>query len=383
MGASKRSRRPEFDHDGARILGQSLWKRYATRQAAQLAKTERREITEFASEAHKLIRRPPLATVPMENRFFVDFKDWQKRTKERRIHHSQQPPPPPPPKPDKIDVLFVHRGGYTFGAPNPEYFNQPPHSLIEGIGSTTVEEYADPLIGLISLGFVGGNQFYTQGGLMMSSPLPEHFRGVVPFDGVSVAASIYDVADITNIKKNTNLSIEALLYCPVRNSNPNNLEDSVSGLYALYPGLATAPLSGFVTVRGYFDLTVSSVLNGRVMNTSTNTLFLLQRSRNNGTGPGNFGAYFKTLVDDCVFIVPTTVGNTVGLTTNIHITTADHLIIQAQVRLQGLRAGNNNPGAGYVGAMFQSISKQVTNVDIGAFGYPCPFQVSSIAAFIT
>lgn len=316
-----------------------------------------------------------------------------KRDKARQMaaHHrkggpiSATPYSVPPSWLDKVQFLFFHQGNYSFGTPDPEYFDQPPYNYLKGIGSTTVEEYADPLTGLISIGFVGGNFFNAAGGVFSTSPMPEQFNYLIPCDGVSVAASIYQVADISNINEKTRLSITAGLQCPVRNSDPNDTNESVNGVYAIYPGLASSAMSGLVCVTGYFNLTVSSALNGQIVKSNTNTAVLLQRMMNNSGGPGSYGAYFNILADECVFIDPSTVDQTIYLSTDFQLglPEADQLIVEAQVRLVGLRAGHGDPGAGFVGAKFQNVPdyKHVTPIDIGFYGYACPFQVVNIGAF--
>jgi hypothetical protein len=86
---------------------------------------------------------------------------------------------------------------------------------------------------------------------------------------------------------------------------------------------------------------------------------------------------FNLLWEDCVFIAPSTVNQTVDLQTKFSIGSfaADKLLVEARVTLVGLRGGVNDPGAGFLGVKFQQGPPGVEQVSLGPLGYSCPFQV--------
>jgi hypothetical protein len=96
------------------------------------------------------------------------------------------------------------------------------------------------------------------------------------------------------------------------------------------------------------------------------------------SGPGTYGTAFNVIADDCVFFLPENISQTASVATSLPLGDADQLTIEAEVELAGLRIGNKAPGAGYIGATFQDKSPQVTRLFGGTFGYPCPFQITSI-----
>ena len=91
------------------------------------------------------------------------------------------------------------------------------------------------------------------------------------------------------------------------------------------------------------------------------------------------------LAADSVFLAPETTDQTVDLATTLHVgrVAFNQLIVEAQIQIFGVRAGNGDPEAGYVGVRFQDLNNHdhVTAVDF-PYGYSCPFQIVNMAAFV-
>jgi hypothetical protein len=377
---------------GSQLLGQPLWKHYGELQAVRTAAFDRERMAQIAKEARRSASKATgLSVSPVVEKAraalelqIKQHKAWSKPKVRSKGHAPIASPRSWPPwwREIDVDVLFYHTGNYGFATPNPQVFTQTPNNYLKGIGSTTIAEYADPLTGSISLGFAGGDFRNNAGGIFSASPMTEQWKFPVPHDGISVSASIYQLADISNLAKNTGLIVAAGLQCPVRNSNPNDPDQSFEGLFDFTPGLASSALSGLVSVEGYFSLTVSSSSNGQMVNSATNTATVFRYGLISINGPGGYGGLdYKLVYDECVFTAPETVDQTVYLNTPLTIGTADQLIVEVQVRLVGIRGGIADPGAGFLGVKFQDDYHPVTPVDLGLLGYACPFRVVNIGAF--
>jgi hypothetical protein len=279
--------------------------------------------------------------------------------------------------------LFFQAGNYALALPHPETFWQSPGDYYKGVGSTQIEAYADNVSGEISLGFVGGDFRYGTGSIFMKSPMTQTFPGLLPLDGISTSASLFAVAKVpANHWNVASAGISVGLSCPVRNSDPNNVNQSVNGLYALDPGLASSALSGLVTATGFLNVTATTLSQGAVVSSNSSTTILLSRMMTQG--PGSFESNVQLVQDDCVFIEPSLQDQTIEALSNITLDgPADTLVVEAEVRLIGARGGIGDPGAGFIGAKLQSVpDPNVSQVDIGAYGYSCPFQVAWMGAFI-
>jgi hypothetical protein len=276
------------------------------------------------------------------------------------------------------DVLFFHLGNYSAGTPNPQLYDHTPVNPLTGLGSTTVAEYADPLTGLISVGFAGGIFRNAVGGVFSKSPITETFGGC---DGISAAASILQTADVSSLPRRSRVTILACLQCPVRNSDPTDPDQSFEGLFELFPGLSSAALSGLVYAYGYVTLTVTATKGSRIVASNSTAVSLFKLAyRNAPSPPAAYGTAFEKLLDECIFITPPTLNETIELETPLMLRSeADHLICQAEVRIVGVRGGIGDPGAGYIAAKFQD-GPPVTPVNLGALGYACPFRVAYLAA---
>ena len=95
---------------------------------------------------------------------------------------------------------------------------------------------------------------------------------------------------------------------------------------------------------------------------------------------------WNILADDCVFTVPGNLDQTAILTTQIEVDNdVDTLIVEAHVGIAGLRAGNADPGAGYVAAAFQAPGECLALPSPGPIpivpSYACAFRVVAIAAY--
>ena len=139
-------------------------------------------------------------------------------------------------------------------------------------------------------------------------------------------------------------------------------------------------MSGLIDITAYFYLTVSALKNGIILTSASTFSVLLGKAL---AAQGKTTARVSvSLQDFCILTEPGVVNQTVHVDVPITISGADQLVVEAQVRLAGMRGGVNDPGAGWLGAAFQGNPYHpVTPVDLGLLGYPCPFAVTSVAAF--
>jgi hypothetical protein len=276
-------------------------------------------------------------------------------------------------------TLFLHAGNYTFATPNPQVFTQTPAvgNPYKGITQTTLAEYADALTGSISLGFAGGDFRFTTGAVEYSSPLPEIFGQT---DGITATGSVFEVADISALVQPVKLIASASLQCPVRNDPALGIYGDFNGLFDSFPGLNSSAMRGLIDISAYFYLTVSALKDGATL-TSTSTFSVLFGKAL--AAQTKTTAWVPVSVQDfCIFTEPGVENKTVHLDLPITVSGADQLVVEAQVRLVGMRGGVNDPGAGWLGVSFQGNPYHpVTPVNLGLLGYPCPFTVTSIAAF--
>jgi hypothetical protein len=365
---------------GEKLLGSNVWKSYEKLKQSRQIKSSRLASASFARAIKALNSQAPLRTLPPQN---IDPAELEKLWALRRA--KPKPRDRFLPRPLGLPTCyFTHNKNYTFARPNPEYISEPRANLLKGIGSTEIEEYADALSGKISLGFAGGNWLLADGTSFFSSPMPLHGGGVSGFvlkvDGIVTSGSVFDVADVSALQyeipstPQTNLVITASVHCPVRQFG-SGVDQNFDSLFQMRPGLYTSPAQGLIAVTANLNLTASTTANGQIVNSSTNSLTLMRRIMN--SGPGTYGTAFNLITDDCVFLFPN-LFQTASLATSLPLGNADQLIIEAEIELAGLRIGNNAPGAGYIGATFQDNSPQVTRLFGGTFGYPCPFQITSI-----
>ena len=370
------------------LLSATLWKNLRSQQKRSRAEFESEYLDEIAKLAHRAALAPALPISPLVPkshaaiaRRLKNRSAWKRPAGRRKSATVPSLPHILPPSwlDQRANTLFFHFGNYAFGSPNPQVYDQTPNNYYTGLGSTTVAEYADPLTGLISVGFAGGDFRNGAGGIFSRSPITETFGGL--FDGIAASASVYQLADLSALPSRSRVSVFAGLQCPVRHSDPNAPDKSFEGLFELFPGLPTSALSGFVCAYGYFNLRVTATKGSQVVASNSNTSVLFSLAYNNAqSGPGSYGSAFQTLWDDCVFIAPQTVNETIELETPLLIRFGDRLICQAEVRIVGLRGGIADPGAGYLGAKFQNDYNPVTPVNLGLLGYRCPFRVVYIGA---
>jgi len=371
------------------VFGRTGWNKYLASQATRNAKADAKRLAEVKKLAQIVAKdggshKISLALAPARR----EEKRQPKKLKPiaatkiggkgAKVAPDGFPPGWPHPKPAVL-LLFLHTGNYTFATPNPQVFTLTPPvgNPYKGITQTTLAEYADALTGSISLGFAGGDFRYTTGAVEFSSQLPETFGQT---DGIAATGSVFEVADISALAQPAELIVSASLLCPVRNDPALGPYGDFDGLFDSFPGLNSSAMRGLVDITAYFYLTVSALKDGIILTSASTFSVLLGKAL---VAQGKTTAWVPVSAQDfCIFIEPGVVNQTVYLDVPITVSGADQLVVEAQVRLVGMRGGVSDPGAGWLGVSFQgNLYHPVTPVDIGLLGYPCPFTVTSIAAY--
>jgi hypothetical protein len=368
-----------------RILGSALWTRYLKDRTKRLEDLDRKYFRTIATRVRRAMKQEPSKFLPAYLKTPADLKKLSRK----RVPASKGKGGPPAGTPlrwppgggGELDYLFLHQGNFSFGVPDPQFFSATTPSdftyFYPKVGSTQIAEYADPLQGYVSLAMIGGDFHAADGSMFSASPMPQVFEGM--FDGISASASVFQTADISAIKQKTNIIAVSSIRCPINSGLPlQNLTD----LIPIQAGVSSSAMSGLVHVAAQFILTVSSTPNGKTVSSNTNTTVLMGLAYN-CTAP-DYSSY-NLLWDECVFTAPETMNETTHLATTFQIggMVADQLIVEAGIRLVGLRGGINDPGAGWIGAQFANYNTpQVKEVAIGSEGFKCPFQILSIGALI-
>jgi hypothetical protein len=279
----------------------------------------------------------------------------------------------PSPQSIRIKYLYNQAGGYTYGKPFPEYALQ----YTDPVGKTTgviVQALASPKDGLISLAFEGGNTLGGDGSLLRNDPMPEKS---IAGDMVSSEASIFQVNNVAEIAaRRGKYFVTANLSNPCR--GPNATQETLFNILQLVPGLMTAPLNGYVGAYGVFTLNVTTVTaDGSQVATASNQVTFLQTGFDRlvpgagwASGPPN------SLGTTWLF----TSGAPLSLTTRLDASHSDvSLVVEANVRVAGLRGGFNSPGGGFVSASFQNIGKNSGVSPVNQY-FSSPFTLNNIEA---
>jgi hypothetical protein len=371
------------------VFGRAGWNNYLALQAARNSKADAKRLAEVKKLTQMVAKdggsnKVSLAlaqALQKEKRLPKKLKPIAATKiggKGAKVAPDGFPPGWPHPKPNMLP-LFLHTGSYSFATPNPQVFTLTPSigNPYKGITQTALAEYADALTGSISLGFAGGDFRFTTGAVEYSSPLPETFSQT---DGITATGSVFEVADISALAQPANLIVSASLQCPVRNEPALAPYGDFDGLFDSFPGLNSSAMNGLIDITAYFYLTVSALKDGTILSSASSFSVLLGKAL---AAQGKTTAWVPISVQDfCIFIEPGVVDQTVYLDVPITVSGADQLVVEAQVRLVGMRGGVDDPGAGWLGVAFQgNLYHPVTPVDLGLLGYPCPFTVTRIAAF--
>lgn len=275
--------------------------------------------------------------------------------------------------PKGVVYLYNQVGNYTMGSPFPEYtlsFADP----VRHASGVVVEALASPKDGLISLAFTGGNFFVGNNALYGTSPMPERW---IFGDAVSSQASLYQANSVAPARNGTYV-VTGNLSNPCRGAI-NNSQETLFNILQLLPGLINSPANGFVGATGVFTLTVSSVDdNWQIIASASQQVIFLEAAFNRNV-PGS-GQYSMSNLLGLSWLFNTSAP--VSLSVNLSASKKDiALIVEANVRVIGARAGVNDPGAGFVSASFQNIGVGSGVSPVNQY-FSSPFKLDNVEAIL-
>jgi hypothetical protein len=274
-----------------------------------------------------------------------------------------------------IVYLYNQVGNYTMGSPFPEY-TVPFSDPVSGTSSIVVQALASPKDGLISLAFNGGNFFAGSGYLYATYPMPERWIGG---DAVSSQASLYQAYRLPKlVARSGTYVVNGNLSNPCRGAIDNSQETLFNDLQLL-PGLINSPGSGLVAASGVFTLTVTTIdENWQIIASISNDVVFLEAAFNRIV-PGS-GQYSMRNLLGVNWLFNTS--SPVSLVVNLSASKQDvALIVEANVRVVGLRAGVNDPGAGFVSSSFQNVGVGSGVSPVNQY-FPSPFKLNNIEAIL-
>lgn len=263
-----------------------------------------------------------------------------------------------PPHPIKPWIVFT--APFESGTPNPEIAQDPT-----GHG-TSLEEWANPVNGNISLAIVGGTvgtgfpDPNDPNSSVHSFPMPDRWFGG---DAIQASGTIKQTVDLK--KRNLPAQVKSLSVTAIFLSSSNSAPGKVNyeNNMWLVAGKASAPLTGLVGIYGGLNLglqTGSVDGSGNFIanaETSHQVPFMTKQIINSGA---TVGEYPTTVIYDSWFMKPNKFGtSTLLITSKIAINPNEYVLqIQAGAVLIGFRGGitpMNDQSAGYLSASFQDI----------------------------
>lgn len=273
---------------------------------------------------------------------------------------------------------------YSSGHPNPDQAIQTPGSN----SAVNIEAFGNPANGRLSVGISGGR--IDQTGFTRGPGNPEYFLQMperwLGGDAISSTASVSQIIEFPPGQRfGANVVVEghfgwvpdigAVPHFSKKLIDPNLV--GLSGAVVYNPGSVDSTMSGFVGVCAYFELAGTLMSESEILGGNSADATILNLGVNavlTGETPDNYTGKF--LFRDWAF--DHDIHRQITIQTQLPLVeSARQLIVEATVRLIGMRGGVNDPQGGYINAAFadRDAAKTATKPSL-----PCPFAVRRLSA---